>query len=35
MISLWGMNAAYLAAAALLVLFALRWTFRPPVRQNV
>ena len=34
-ISLWGMNAAYLAAAALLVLFALRWTFRPPVRQNV
>lgn len=32
-LSLWGMNAAYLAAALLLALFALRWAFRPPVRN--
>lgn len=30
-ISLWGMNAAYALAAAVLALFALKWTFRPPV----
>ena len=28
-LSLWGMDAAYLTAALLLALFALRWTFRP------
>lgn len=31
-ISLWGMKAAYLAAALLLALFALRWSIRPPVK---
>ena len=34
LLSLRGMDAAYLAAALLLALFALRWTFRPPVTQK-
>lgn len=33
-ISLWGMETAYLLAAVLLGLFALRWTFRPPVNAR-
>ncbi|HJD96941.1 MFS transporter [Mailhella massiliensis] len=33
-IARWGMDAAYLAAALLLLLFALRWAFRPPVREH-
>ncbi len=33
-LSVWGMDAAYLLAALLLVLFALRWTFRPPVARR-
>ncbi len=33
-ISLWGMNTAYALAAAVLALFALKWTFRPPVRKQ-
>ncbi len=33
-ISLWGMDAAYVMAAALLALFALKWTFRPPVPRK-
>ena len=31
---LWGMDAAYLFAAALLLFFALRWTFRPPLSRK-
>ena len=31
---LWGMDTAYLLAAALLLFFALRWTFRPPFPGN-
>lgn len=34
LISLWGLEAAYLAAALLLVLFALRWSIRPPVPRH-
>lgn len=33
-LSLWGMGAAYLAAALLLSLFALKWAFRPPVKAH-
>ena len=33
-LSLWGMDAAYLAAALLLALFAMKWTFRPPVPRR-
>ena len=33
-LSVWGMDTAYLLAALLLVLFALRWTFRPPVSRR-
>ena len=31
-ISLWGMEAAYVLAALLLAFFALRWSFRPPLK---
>ncbi len=31
---IWGMDTAYLLAAGLLVFFALRWTFRPPLFRN-
>ena len=34
LISLWGLEAAYLAAALLLVLFALHWSIRPPVPRH-
>jgi len=30
----WGMDAAYLAAAVLLALFAVKWTFSPPIRRQ-
>lgn len=33
-LSLWGMDAAYLAAGALLLLFALKWEFQPPVKTH-
>jgi len=33
-LSLWGMDAAYLLAALLLALFAVKWTFRPPVPRR-
>lgn len=33
-LSVWGMDAAYLAAAGLLLLFALKWAFRPPVQAH-
>lgn len=34
LLSFWGMDAAYLAASALLMLFAIKWTFRPPVGRK-
>jgi predicted MFS family arabinose efflux permease len=33
-IELWGMDAAYLLCAALMALFALQWTFWPPVKRK-
>lgn len=33
-IELWGMNAAYIAAAILLALFAFKWTFHPPLARK-
>uniref|UniRef100_UPI0025FC59EB MFS transporter n=1 Tax=uncultured Mailhella sp. TaxID=1981031 RepID=UPI0025FC59EB len=32
-IARWGMEAAYVTAALLLALFALRWSFRPPLKK--
>ena len=33
-IEFWGMDAAYLLCAALMALFALQWTFWPPVKRK-
>lgn len=33
-IELWGMDAAYLLCSALMALFALQWTFWPPVKRK-
>lgn len=33
-IELWGMDAAYLLCAAMMALFALQWTFWPPVKRK-
>ena len=33
-IELWGMDAAYLLCSALMAMFALQWTFWPPVKRK-
>jgi len=33
-IELWGMDAAYLIGAVLMAIFALQWTFWPPVKRS-